>query len=368
MSAIGVADVGHVVTLFERLPALMHGASRAANRLHMGFHYPRHEPTVRQCIRGYERFKKEFSAAILADVTNAYFIASERSLTSAETFLAFCDRLGLPYRQVDPARFSNRIDNVDLGIVTPEVIYDPAIVRRMMTTRLARSGVTVRLRTEVVDIARDDDHSFTVSTRDGGRHVFDAVVNCAYANANRIADHLGHRQKTRQYEYTAVPIVQLDHVKPTSVTIMDGPFFSLLPFGSGGDHLLFHVEHSVVAREDGRFLNPAWLTPEASPLASLDRQDLFELIRSSSATFMPSLRTARLKGFAQGPRVVLENAEDTDARPSLVTLREPGFIDVFPGKVDHCMWVADEVANLLDAAVDAPVTDRPSVEAESHGL
>ncbi len=361
MSAVRLADLRHLVTLFERLPALMHGASGIGNRLHMGFHYPRHDQTVHQCIRGYEKFKEEFSLAILPGVTNAYFIASEGSLTRADAFLAFCDRLALPHRRIDPARFAPRIDNVDLGIVTTELMYDPAILRRLVAARLARSGVALRLRTEVIDVARKREHQFTISTGDGERHVFDAVVNCAYANANRIANHLGHhlghRRMTRQYEYTAVPIIELDHREPVSATVMDGPFFSLLPFG-GDDHLLFHVAHSVVAREDVPFLNPAWLNPETSPLAMLDKEHVFNVIRSSSAMFMPSLRRARLKGFAQGPRMVLANAEDTDARPSLVTLQEPGYVEIFSGKVGHCLWVADEVANLLRAVEDAPVIGR----------
>lgn len=352
VSALRLAELQHRVTLFERLPELMQGTSRVGNRLHLGFHYPRHSETAHQCMRGYERFKKEFSPAIIPGVTNAYFIATEGSLTSADAFLAFCDRLCLPHTPIDPARFVAPIDNVDLGIVTPEVLYDPAILRPLIAARLLRSRVALRLRTEVVAIARREHNQFAVSTGDGERHEFDAVVNCAYANANRIADHLGHQVEARQYEYVGVPIIELDQMEPISATIMDGPFVSLLPFG-GRNHLLIHVTQSVLAREDVPLLNPAWLDPETSPLASLDKQAVFESVRSSSATFIPSLRKARLKGFTEGPRMVLAGAEDTDARPSLAALREPGYVEVFSGKVVHCTWVADEVANLLGAAEDS---------------
>ena len=357
MTAISLAEAGHGVTLFERLSGLLHGASQSGNRLHLGFHYPRHDETVRQCVRGYERFRREFGEAILKDVTNAYFIASEGSLTPAGDFLAFCDRHGFPYRQIDPAGFATGIENVDLGVLTSELMYDPAILRGLMIQRLARCRASIRLRSEVSDISRKSESRFAVSTEGGDRQVFDGVVNCAYANANRISAHLGYPRKTRQYEYTAIPIVELEGIEKTSVTIMDGPFFSLLPFGSGGDHLLFHVVHSVVAREDAPLLNPEWLDPAASPFASLDKAGLFETIRTSAAEFMPSLRRARLKGFAEGPRTVLAHVEDTDARPSIVALREPGYVEVFSGKVDHSMWVGDEVASLLGAA-EASVPDR----------
>jgi hypothetical protein len=60
------------------------------------------------------------------------------------------------------------------------------------------------------------------------------------------------------------------------------------------------------------------------------------------------LREGRIKGFVQGPRMVLAHREDTDARLSVVTQHETGYISVFAGKVDHCTWVAEDVARRLD--------------------
>jgi uncharacterized heparinase superfamily protein len=71
------------------------------------------------------------------------------------------------------------------------------------------------------------------------------------------------------------------------------------------------------------------------------------LHRDSSCKFIPALRECRLKGFVQGPRMVLAHRDDTDARPSIVTKHEDGYISVFSGKVDHCLWVAEEVASKL---------------------
>jgi hypothetical protein len=59
------------------------------------------------------------------------------------------------------------------------------------------------------------------------------------------------------------------------------------------------------------------------------------------------LRACRLKGFVQGPRRVLAKSDGTDARPSIVTDHEPGYLSVFSGKIDHSVWVADEVASRL---------------------
>src|SRR5262245_37849286 len=176
MTAIKLAELDQEVTLFERKPTLMHGASRSGNRLHLGFHYPRDEETVRQCMRGYQRFRSDFAACILKGVTHAYFIAREGSRTSPPDFLAFCGGLGLPYRRIDPDAFVPAVHNVDLGVLTEEVMYDPDSLRRLMTARLDSSGARLRLCCDIGAITREDDGSFAVSTGDGDKSRFDAVV------------------------------------------------------------------------------------------------------------------------------------------------------------------------------------------------
>ena len=49
----------------------------------------------------------------------------------------------------------------------------------------------------------------------------------------------------------------------------------------------------------------------------------------------------------QGPRMLLADSEDTDARPSIVTQHEERYISVFSGKVDHSVWVAEEISSRL---------------------
>jgi len=353
MTAIKLAELDQDVTLFERKPSLMHGASRFGNRLHLGFHYPRDEETVRQCMRGYQKFRSDFESCILKGVTNAYFIAREGSLTSPHDFLEFCDGFGLSYRRIDPDAFTPAVHNVDLGVLTEEVMYDPDRLRHLMAARLDRSGARLRLGSDVSDITRDDDGSFVISTGDGDKSRFDAVADCTYSDINRLTAQLGHEIGTYQYEYTAAPIIELDLPELCSITVLDGAFMSLLPYGGTGQYLLFHVQHSVIAREDTLFLDPRWLDLDTSPFASVDEEAWFETLLDSCCRFVPALRRARLKEIRQAPRMVLANAEDTDARPSIVTLREPGYVTVFCGKIDHCTWVADEVAQAIDSAARA---------------
>ncbi len=345
--ALRLAEAGESVTVFERREGLLLGASLNGNRLHYGFHYPRDEETARQCLRGHREFRKQFEGAIRAGTSNAYFIAKNGSLTSPADFLSFCSWLGLPFQVIEPDSFKPTVKNVSLGVLTEEVMYDVAVLRRLIAERLSRAGVDMRFGATVVALERIRGGGFEVKTNGGGVNSFDAVVNCSYAEINRLTTQLGHPIEARQYEYTAVPIIELDWPEPTSVSVLDGPFVSLLPYGPPGQYLVYHVEQAVIAREDTPLMDPAWLDPLTAPFASIDSQRWLKVYLDSCCEFLPDLRAARFRGLLQGPRMVLAGKENTDARPSFVTPHGPGYLSVFSGKIDHSIWIAEEVASKL---------------------
>lgn len=352
MTALRLEQAGHKVSIFERLPSLMMGASyNNQNRLHLGFHYPRDDETAYQCVRGFERFVKEFESCILSNFKNAYFIASNDSLTTPASFLTFCHRHGLKIRDINLEEFTPKVRHVEMGVLTEEVVYDASLVRENIIDRLKSSDVEIQLGVEVVDISRDFPSGYLISTSVESNRNFDAVVNCSYADINRLTSNLNHKINIQRYEYTALPIIELDLPEPTGITILDGPFMTLLPFGKTNQYLLYHVKHVVIACDEAAFLNRKWLQPDTSPFAGIDKEAWFSTMLESCVRFLPSLREARLAGYLQGPRMVLAKRDDTDARPSIVTEHEPGYITVFSGKIDHCTWVADEIASILATSV-----------------
>ena len=149
----------------------------------------------------------------------------------------------------------------------------------------------------------------------------------------------------RQYEYTAVPIIELD-IDKIGITIMDGPFFTILPFGKTNKFLLYHVNLSVIDSEVNTKLNLEWLSKETSPLSKLDKEEYFNMMIDQCKNFIPALRNSKLIDFLEGPRMVLPRRDDTDARPSLITNTDD-YIEIFSGKIDHSIWVADEVAKIF---------------------
>lgn len=343
LSAVRLAEEGHTVTVLDLNEAPMQGASlNNQNRLHLGFHYPRSPETAQQCIAGYGRFVSQFSECISADFQNCYGIASQGSLTTPEQYLAFCDAMKLEYQEIDPAQADIPMRNVDLAIVTQEAVYDASLVRQNVMTQFQRLNIELKSKTEVISAQRIDD-TIHLMYGDGSSQSYDAVVNATYANQNRLDSSLGHSLPERQFEYTAIPVVEMS-TKRAGVTIMDGGFMTILPFGKSNKGLLYHVDLSVVRREVGEFMPSTWLQRGQNPFTQVDTETQFEAFVEDCQEFIPSIADAECVDWLHGPRMVLANSDKNDERPSILRTLEPNYVSVFSGKTDHAPVTAEVIA------------------------
>lgn len=346
MTALKLARKNYAVTIYDINSKPLQGASlNNQNRLHLGFHYPRDAKTAYQCIQGFDRFKAEFKDSIMGDFKNAYFIASEGSLTSPKEYLDFCNGLGLDYKVINPEKYNPKVNNVDLGILCEEVVYDSQILSSIIAERFKKLGIKPQFLNEVTSVETNAD-KFDLTINNSCVETFDAVVNCTYSDINKLNNQIMPTDDKYQFEYTMVPIVSWNR-DPVGITIMDGPFMTVLPFGKTSNFLLYHVGHTVIDRHVGKLMPNSWKSIDTAPSSKVSATDVFKNIKSGFEDFVPNIADCELQGFLQTTRVVLANKENTDERPSIIKEILPGFISVFTGKIDHCIWVAEDIANMI---------------------
>ena len=348
--ALMAKSLGLTVMVYEAKAGILSGASaNNQNRLHLGFHYPRDLNTGRQSIRGFAAFKAKYAPCIQDNFPNAYFIANENSLTSPDGYLKFCDLLGARYERVSPRDFPVQVQGADVGILCDEVVYDCGILRDLVRERLRCAEVEVALRERVLSVVRVGEE-YRINSEHRSPVLAKVVINASYGDINRLTAGLGHRIKQNLYEYTAVPIIRLNMPK-VGVTIMDGPFMTVLPYGKSDHFLLYDVEHTVIAKEVASQMDLRWADPTTGPFAAADKQNYFKKMIASCKQFVPALERAESAGFLEGPRMVLARREASDERPSFVTAHDDrsSYFTVFAGKIDHCIWVAEEVGGHLRA-------------------
>lgn len=341
--ALAIANAGYDVVLLERLPAILKGTSENnSNRVHQGFHYPRDIKTATECRDNFVRFETEFKEALVSDCLNIYCIAAEHSLTSKEGFIKFCDLIGLAYSVVDLKHYSLEINKCSLGILCKETIVDVSTLRNILESKiLSNKKIKLFLNTEVIAINKKN-HQYELSflLKRQSKQSFDVVVNCSYANINSLTLQLGYKVPNDQYEYTVVPIIDLD-LPPAAITVMDGPFMTLFPYGKTKKFLLYHVNYSVIKSEISKTLHPEWLDPEKSPFANIDQDEYYKKMQKACVEFLPFLANAKLCGYLQSPRLVLAKHDYDDARPSIINDYGEGYLTIFSGKIDRSLSIAD---------------------------
>lgn len=346
--ALKAKALGLSVKVYEAKDDILSGASmNNQNRLHLGFHYPRDLETGRQSIRGFNAFRQKYAECIQADFSNAYLIANSNSLTPIGPYLDFCRQLGLPFQEIAASSLPVKVTGADRGVLCDEVVYDCRILRDLVWQSLRREGVDVALGDRVVKVAEAAGR-YSVESQKGSRILVDVVINASYGDINRLTEQLGFPVSENLYEYTAVPIIRMD-IPRIGITIMDGPFMTLLPHGKTGNFLLYNVTQSVVTSGVSKLMDASWQMRATAPFAKVDKRQFFNKMIALCSEYVPALEQAELVGFLEGPRMVLARKEDSDARPSIVNNYNGNYLSVFAGKIDHSIWVADEVGELLKA-------------------
>jgi len=345
--AIALSQSGFSVTIVEGRKEILQGASgNNLNRVHIGFHYPRDLQTAKQAYQCYDEFKRKYSSCVSVDFLNSYLIANSGSLTSPERFFEFCKDLDAPHQIVKSKDLPILIRGADNGVICEESVYDFCSMRKLMHEKFAEHHVQLIIGNGVIHLTCKND-GYSLDLYEGDIINANIVINTSYADINRLSHQIGIELDEMQYEYTVIPIIKAQ-IPRVGVTIMDGPFTSILPRGLSSEFLLYHVEHSVLATDIGYQLNPDWLAVETGPFLKVNKNNYFSKMIELCSEFIPALKNSKLCGFLEGPRIVQSKKEGSDARPSLIKFsNDDSYISILSGKVDSSIWVARNIQDHL---------------------
>ncbi len=335
---------GITVDLVERNADIMLEASHVNhNRIHLGYHYLRSIETAEQSIEGLLSFLFNFGDSVMHQFPNYYGIALDGSKTNADQFVDFCNRVGIGYEEEFPSGSLLDASRLQACFRVPEPIWDYSSLKRTVWQYLHRSRVNVMLNTSCTSIRQLPDATFGVQLSDGSEHVYDIVINAAYSQLNSICEMLGLASKRLLYEDVFIPVFEYD-AAPFGLTVMDGPFCSVMPRGRNPkEFLLYHVRESVLqSRIDVSCPAFGKFTSE-----QLNQTGIFQ----KSAYFMPFLEKAQLLDVTRTVRTVYENSDD--ARLSEIFVHEDvkNFYSVLSGKVTTCIQVALELKHRIKGRV-----------------
>lgn len=210
-------------------------------RIHMGYHYPRSYSTAIKSAEYFERFCRDYAFCILSDFDQIYATSSQFSWTNADQFIKFCKDAGIPFKERNPNEYFNP-GMCDGAFLTKEYTYDAAILRDYFLDKLnSRTTAEIKYGAVIEDISPQGG-AYVVSLRDGQQFETGFLLNTTYASTNQITRLTQHPLFKIKYELCEIILCGVTgSLKNMGLTIMDGPFFSIMPFGRTGLHSLTSV-------------------------------------------------------------------------------------------------------------------------------
>jgi glycine/D-amino acid oxidase-like deaminating enzyme len=359
--AVMLRKTGRSVMLVEREPALLARASlRNQARVHNGYHYPRSLLTALRSRLNYERFLDEYADCVDRSFPHYYAIARGISKVTFAQFSEFCRRIGAPLvaapapvkRLFDPSRVAAVFD-------VQECAFDADKLRARVGRDLRDAGVDVALETEAVRLdGRGAGGSMTLLTQSRARESEIAtklVLNCTYSRLNRLLAESNAPIIPAEHELTEMALVQPPReLAGAAVTVMDGPFFSLMPYPSRGLFTLSHVRYTPHASWHERPGEPS--VDGDARLAS--RESRFTHMIRDAQRYLPVMSGSRYVDSLWEVKTVMPRSEQDDSRPILLqrSTAHPNCFTVLGAKIDSVYDVEEALAESLGIA--EPVTRR----------
>lgn len=359
-----LARYGWRVTLFEREPELMTRASLVNQaRLHNGYHYPRSFQTAIRSRANLPVFRDVYGAAVQDDFRAIYAVARTDSKISPQHFERFCRASGIPLRparKADRALFAPQL--VQAVYEAEEPVFDAAVLRDRLLPKLTELGVSLKMNAPILSVAPAGRNKaeLQVTTAQGDSAEADWVFNCTYAALN----HVDGREKAWRAPLRH-QIAEIAMFEPPAalarlgVTLMDGPFFSLLPFPARKRHSLTHVRYTHhlawveggAAGETQAPGNPLDILSEylESGGGVRGRSRLAWMVRDAQR-YLPVLADAKFDDSLFDVKSLIPETQIDDARPIYFNRdREtPRLVSILGGKIDNIFDILQFMDQMLD--------------------
>jgi glycine/D-amino acid oxidase-like deaminating enzyme len=341
--------IGLDVLLVEQEEDLLQRASYSNQaRVHQGYHYPRSLLTAIRSRVNFGRFAREYEECVHRRFAKYYAISRLHSNVTATQFRTFCDRIGAPLEPA-PAEVRRLFDpsRIEDVFLVQEWAFDAVKLKERAGADLRASGVEVRLSTRALRVSEGPDGRLAVELagRTGTEQVLTRkVFNCTYSGLNHLLAASGLPLIPLKHEATEMALVEPPPpLAALGITVMCGPFFSIMPFPPLGLHTLSHVRYTP---------HHAWV--EQGALRERPKDHRPELVSSydrmvrDAARYLPCIDGCRQRGSLFEVKTVLPQSEVDDSRPILFR-RDHGLanlICVMGGKIDNVYDAIHEIDEL----------------------
>ena len=321
-------------------------------RLHNGYHYPRSLATAIKSSGYFDRFYSDFDKFINGEFDKIYAVAKNYSWTNAEQFKKVWSNLGIKCDEIDASKYF-KSSQIEAAFLTKEYSFDASMLRDFLLQQCKASGCDFFLNTSVSQVTNSDG-VFTILFSNGSKVCSPWVLNATYAGTNQIHNKFGFDHIGIKYELCEVNLCNVDEqLQNLGLTVMDGPFFSLMPFGKTGYHSLTTVSHTphMTSSESLPVFSCQSNRPDCSQNLTMNCNSCqfapvsaFDDMRQTARKYLLDSYSIKKVKSMFAIKSVLRSSEVDDSRPTLLRKysSKPFFHTIFSGKI-NAIYDLDEI-------------------------
>lgn len=322
-------------------------------RVHMGYHYPRSISTAMKSAGYFERFNKDYEFCINKKFDQVYATSSSFSYTDAVEFKRFCRSAGIPCEELSVEKYFKK-GVCDGAFLTKEYTYDAHILRDFYIDKISHMpNVTIRYNTRISNMRQDGKEYVIFSDKEIYKSSF--VLNATYASVNQILSYLGYSPFKIKYELCEIILCRtnewLEHV---GLTVMDGPFFSIMPFGKTGYHSLTSVTftphttsydsvpHFPCQQKSQSYCSEKFLGNCNDCVAK--PSTAWDYMSALAHKYVKDEYAFEYESSLFSMKPILQASEVDDSRPTVIKVfsENPTFVSVLSGKI-NTVYDLDEI-------------------------
>ena len=327
-------------------------------RVHMGYHYPRSFSTAIKSAHYFERFNKDYSECILTEFDQVYATSTDFSWTNAEQFKKFCKEAEIRCDEISPEKYFLP-GKCDGAFLTKEYTYDAKMLRDILLNDIKKYKNISLLYNVRIERIEKDNTEYGVVLSDGREFRAPFVLNATYASVNQVSAKFGYEPFKIKYELCEIILCNVsDKLKNVGLTVMDGPFFSIMPFGKTGYHSLTSVTFTphITSYDDvptfpcQKKCEVDYCKPEhlgncneciAKP------ESAWDYMSSLARKYMREELKFEYKKSLFSMKPILKASEIDDSRPTVIKefSHKPTFVSVLSGKINTVYDLDDVLLN-----------------------
>jgi hypothetical protein len=286
-------------------------------RLHLGFHYPRSNKTIRETFLGANLLRKEFKKYIYFPKNNIYAI-HKNSKVNFKNYIKKYSDFKIPFKIIHKEKYKNYfkdINDIEGAILTKE---GTLLLKELYIDfkRKYLKNIKIFKKVQVLDINSNGE----VLIGNNQKKLYDLIINTTHVNPN-----LGLNKKFFKLKFEKALMVLTKNFlnKDTAITIMDGEFISIYPLN---EKLLSlsSVKHTPVVKTTS--------LKKLNKIKVISKINYAKKIINDVKKYLTLPNKIDIKKITMSPKVKLIN-DSGDKRISSF-IKKKKLISVFCGKID----------------------------------